>query len=92
MATATGLTIDDFERLPDDLARNHELDRWRTGRRVWQQPATQPVPGSSGVASGAMSGEHQLGIVISEQAYDFGGNAYGPDVSFISESKRPLLT
>jgi Uma2 family endonuclease len=35
--------------------------------------------------------EHQLGIVISGQAYDFDGNAYGPDVSFFSESKRPLL-
>jgi hypothetical protein len=25
MATATGLTIDDFERLPEALAHNHEL-------------------------------------------------------------------
>jgi Uma2 family endonuclease len=35
--------------------------------------------------------QHEFGIVISGQAYDFDGNAYGPDVSFISASKRPLL-
>jgi Uma2 family endonuclease len=35
--------------------------------------------------------QHQLGLVISEQEYDFDGNAHGPDISFISEAKRPLL-
>lgn len=34
---------------------------------------------------------HQLGFLISGQAYDFDGNAYGSDVSFFSASKRPLL-
>jgi Uma2 family endonuclease len=35
--------------------------------------------------------QHGLGIVISEQEFDFGGNAHGPDISFIREAKRPLL-
>jgi Uma2 family endonuclease len=35
--------------------------------------------------------EPKLGIIISEQDFDFGGNAYGPDVSFIGSAKTPLL-
>ena len=34
--------------------------------------------------------EHQLGNVISEEKYDFDGNAHGPDVCFYNKSKRPL--
>jgi hypothetical protein len=35
--------------------------------------------------------EHQLGLIISEQDFDFGGNAHGPDVSFISQAKCHLI-
>ena len=91
MATATGLTIDDFERLPDDLARNHELV---DGELV-------DVSGNCGQHNlfrdflveilRPFAREHRLGTVIAEQEYDFEGNAHGPDISFFSESKRPLF-
>jgi Uma2 family endonuclease len=32
-----------------------------------------------------------LGEVISEQEYDFGGNAHGPDISFYVKEKIPLV-
>ena len=35
--------------------------------------------------------QQKLGEIISEQEYDFDGNAHGPDVSFVSTSKVPLL-
>ena len=71
MPTATGLTIDDFERLPQALAHNHEL-----------------VDGE--LIDGPFV-EHDLGIVLCEQEFDFAGNAHGPDLAFISEARRPLL-
>jgi len=91
MAAVIGLTIDDFERLPEVLARNHELD---DGELV-------DVPGNTLQHNlfrdllvrllGPYVDEHQLGIIVSEQEFDFGGNAHAPDVSFISEPKRGLL-
>ncbi len=39
---------------------------------------------------GAFVSERQLGTVLSEQEYDFGGNAHGPDLSYFSRAKRPL--
>jgi Uma2 family endonuclease len=35
--------------------------------------------------------EYGLGTVISEQEYDFEGNAHGPDVSFFVTAKIPLM-
>jgi Uma2 family endonuclease len=68
------LTIDDYERLPDVLAPQHNM--FRDLLTALLAPFVRA---------------NRLGIVISGQAYDFDGNAYGPDVSFIGESKRPLL-
>ena len=85
MAISTGLTIEDFERLPDVLAHNHELvdgelvdvsgntgyhNRLRDLLVMLLRPVVEPA----------------LGMIISEQEFDFGGNAYGPDVSFIGAS------
>jgi Uma2 family endonuclease len=91
MAAVTGLTIDDFEQLPDDLARNHELV---DGELV-------DVSGNNGQHNELRASlvellrpfvrENQLGNVISEQEYNFDGNAHGPDVSFYNKSKRPLF-
>jgi Uma2 family endonuclease len=91
MAAVTGLTIEDFEQLPEALARNHELV---DGELVH-------VSGNNGQHNlfrdllvellRPFVREHQLGIVIAEQEYDFDGNAHGPDVSFFRESNRPLF-
>jgi Uma2 family endonuclease len=91
MATATGLTIDDFERLPDDLAHNHELVDGElvdvSGNNLQHNLFRDLLV----KLLGPYVEERQFGIVVSEQEFDFDGNAHAPDVSFISESKRPLL-
>ena len=91
MATATGLTIDDFERLPDDLARNHELVDGELVDVSGNNPQHNLLRGLLERLLGVYTEEHQLGLVIAEQEYNFDGNAHGPDVTFIDESKRPLL-
>jgi Uma2 family endonuclease len=82
------LTIEDFEKLPDALARNHELVN---GELV-------DVSGNTGSHNALRDlliamllpfvKQKNLGAVISEQEYDFDGNAHGPDVSFFRTKKR----
>src|SRR5271166_349844 len=85
------LTIDDYERLPAVLARNHELVDGELVKEPGKNPQHNLLRGLLMVLLDPYVREHRLGLVISGQAYDFDGNAYGPDVTFISESKRPLL-
>lgn len=90
MASITRLTIDDFEKLPDELARNHELV---DGELV-------DVSGNTlkhNVIRALLFAElwqlvraRRLGTVLAEQEYDFNGNAHGPDVSFFGPDKQPL--
>ena len=89
--TTTRLTIDDFERLPYEQAKNHELV---DGELI-------DVSGNSfdhnDIRDFLIADlrpfviERHLGTVIGEQEYDFDGNAHGPDVSFFGLAKRPLL-
>jgi Uma2 family endonuclease len=84
------LTIDDFEQLPDELASNHELV---DGKLV-------EVSGNTLIHNRlrdyliALLRDHVkkngLGEVVSEQEYDFGGDAYGPDVTFFDPDKMGL--
>src|SRR5215469_10267045 len=81
MAIVTGLTIEEFEQLPDALAHNHELVK---GEFV-------DVSGNIGNHNSLRDvlvelmrpyvRENKLGRVLSEQEYDFDGDA-GPDISF----------
>src|SRR5215831_3383287 len=90
MAIVTGLTIEEFEQLPDRLAHNHELIK---GELV-------DVSGNIGNHNrlrdllvrlmGSYVDEHKLGYIISEQEYDFDGDAYGPDISFFGPEKLKL--
>ncbi|MBV9769083.1 MAG: Uma2 family endonuclease [Bryobacterales bacterium] len=90
MPLVSPLTIDDFERLPDALALNRELV---DGELV-------DVSGNTGQHNALRDllialllfyvKEHKLGKVISEQEYDFDGNAYGPDVTFFRTEKMIL--
>ena len=87
----TGLTIEDFEKLPAALARNHELV---DGELV-------DVSGNTWIHNrlrdyflqllGPLVKQQKLGEIITEQEYDFDGNAHGPDVSFVSARNVPLL-
>jgi Uma2 family endonuclease len=90
-ATTSLLTIDDFERLPDDLAKNRELVdgelvdvSGNNPRHNWLKDCLIAIL-LPFVADGG------LGRVISEQEYDFEGNAHGPDVSFFSPAKALLV-
>ncbi len=89
-AIARGITIDEFERLPDALALNHELV---DGELV-------DVAGNTLIHNRLRDYlisllrevvlKRRLGEVVAEQEYDFGGNAHGPDISFYSCEKMPL--
>jgi Uma2 family endonuclease len=91
MAVASGITIEEFERLPDALAHNHELV---DGELV-------DVSGNTGNHNSLrdllvamlrpLVRERKLGKIISEQEYDFDGNAHGPDVTLIGSSKLDLF-
>jgi Uma2 family endonuclease len=91
MAAATGITIEEFERLPDALAHNHELvdgelvdvsgnTAYHNLLRDFVNELLRPYVR-----------DRKLGRIISEQEFDFDGNAYGPDVAFIGASKVDLL-
>src|SRR5437764_2976794 len=92
MATGTTpLTIDDFERLASELPEGHEL------------VDGELVPVAANTARHNLLRfetcrmlkdfvtEHQLGMVIDEQLYDFEGAAHAPDVTFFGRNKLPLL-
>jgi Uma2 family endonuclease len=91
MSLASVLTIDDFERLPDALAVNHELVN---GELV-------DVSGNIGnhiLLRDLLTAmllfyvrDHRLGRVLSEQEYEFEENAHGPDVTFFGTEKADLF-
>ena len=82
-----GLTIEDFEKLPDTLARNHELVDGELvdvsgntlSHNMLRDRLTQLL--------GAAVKRRKLGKVIAEQEYNFDENAHGPDVSFVSRDR-----
>jgi Uma2 family endonuclease len=91
MAAVTGLTIDDFERLPGDRARNHELVDGELVDVSGNKPQHNELRDSLVELLKPHVRKNRLGYVISEQEYDFSGSAHGPDVSFYNKSKRTLL-
>ena len=90
MAIATGITIEGFERLPAAVAHNHELV---DGELVDVSGNTEYHNGLRDLLVALLLplvNERKLGIIRAEQEYDFGGNAHGPDVSFIGAAKVQL--
>jgi Uma2 family endonuclease len=91
MAVLTELTIEDFEQLPDALAYNHELV---DGELVDVSGNTR---GHIRLRDFLLAKlllhveERNLGEVVAEQEYDFNGNAHGPDISFVSRDRVPVL-
>jgi Uma2 family endonuclease len=90
MAAVSPLTIEDFERLPDALAINHELE---DGKLV-------EVSGNTLIHNRLRDAfisllrdyvrKNGLGEIVSEHEFDFGGNALAPDVSFYGPDKLRL--
>jgi Uma2 family endonuclease len=90
-APVTRLTIDDFERLPDELAYYHELV---DGELVDVSGNTANHNGLRDLLIAMLLfyvKDHKLGRVLSEQEYAFGNNAHGPDVTFFGPEKEHLL-
>jgi len=90
MSIAAGLTIEDFEKLPDALAHNHELvdgELVDVSGNTWEHNKLRDlfVLLMGSIAEGAGC------TVITEQEFDFGGNAHGPDVAIIANAKRHLF-
>jgi Uma2 family endonuclease len=90
-ATTTLLTIDDFELLPAEIAKGHEL----VDGELVDVSGNAPVHNFLRDYFIAMLipfvADRSLGTVIGEQEYDFEGNAHGPDLSFFGPAKKPLL-
>jgi len=90
MATTTRLTIEDFEKLPDEAVKHRELV---DGELI-------DVSGNTGEHNALRDllislllpfvTQAKLGRVLSEQEYDFRGNAHAPDVSFFGPDKCEL--
>jgi Uma2 family endonuclease len=90
MAAVSPLTIEDFERLPQELAKNHELV---DGELVDVSGNTLGHNRLRDYLIRLLSAyveKNGLGEVVSEQEFDFGGNAHGPDVSFYGPEKLRL--
>jgi len=89
MQLVSPLSIDDFEKLPHELAYYHELV---DGELV---DVSGNTPNHNGLRDLLIAmllpyvKEHKLGRVVGEQEYQFGQNAHGPDVTFVlPESAR----
>jgi Uma2 family endonuclease len=91
MQLASPLTIDDFERLPDELAYYHELV---DGELV---DVSGNTPNHNGLRDLLITlllpyvKEHKFGRVVGEQEYQFGQNAHGPDVTFVLLERTRLF-
>jgi Uma2 family endonuclease len=91
MPLLTPLTIDDFERLPDALALNHELVDGELVDVSGNTPNHNALRDLLNALLLFYVKEHKLGRVLSEQEYDFGGNAHGPDIAFFGPQKMELI-
>jgi Uma2 family endonuclease len=91
MATTTGLTIDDFEQLPDALAHNHELVDGELVDVSGNNYAHNRLRDALVKVLRTFVEDHGLGRIVTEQEYEFEDNAHGPDVTFFATEKVPLV-
>jgi Uma2 family endonuclease len=89
--TTTRLTVDDFEQLPAEMAEGHELVAGELIDVSGNVGDHNSIRDWTVVLLVPFVRERHLGKVISEQEYDFDGNAHGPDVSFFGLEKLPLF-
>lgn len=91
MPLVSPLTIDDFERLPDALALNHELV---SGELVDVSGNTAKHIALQDLLILLLLAHvrnQKLGRILSEQEYEFEDNAHGPDISFFGPDKVDRL-
>ena len=88
--TTTRLTIEDFERLPAEMAEGHELVDGELIDVSGNSLKNNSIRDLLIELLRPFVRERRLGTVVAEQEYDFDGNAHGPDVSFFGLEKQPL--
>src|SRR5260370_38883996 len=91
MAIVDGITIEEFERLPAALARNHELVNGQLVDVSGDTAGHHLLRDFLLVLLLPFVRERKLGTIICGQGYDFDGNAHAPDVSFIGAAKLHLI-
>ena len=91
MATSTRLTIDDFEKLPDEAVKHRELVDGELVDVSGNNLGHNMLRDLLIALLRPLAEKGNLGKIIGEQEYDFDGNAHGPDVTFVSLAKVPLL-
>src|SRR5437899_6674091 len=91
MSIATGITIEEFERLPQALAKNHELVNGELVDVSGNTPEHNRLRDRLLVMLTRPVEEQKLGLIICEQEFNFDGNAHGPDLSLIGTEKLPLI-
>jgi Uma2 family endonuclease len=91
VATTAHLTIEDFERLPQEQAENHELVDGELVEMSGNTPYRNSIRDLLIELLRPIVRERGIGTVLAEQEYDFNGNAQGPDVSFFGPAKKALL-
>src|SRR5215472_2519594 len=91
MRFGDGITIEEYENLPNALARGRELNDGElvdvSDRTAYHNMLRDLLL----VLLAPVARERKLGTIICGQAFDFDGNAHGPDVSLIGAAKLHLI-
>jgi len=90
-AVATKLTIEDFERLPQEEADYKELVDGELVDVSGNTPRHTLLRDQLIVLLQPFVRRRGLGLVLSEQEYRFGNDAHGPDVTFLCPAKNSAL-
>ena len=91
MAISAGITIEEFERLPDALVCNRELVNGELVDVSGNTPSHNRLRDLLILMLRPRVEGPKLGMIIAEQEFEFDQNAHGPDVAFISAAKIHLI-
>ncbi len=91
MSVATGLTLEEFEKLPQALAHNHELIDGELVKVSGNTPLHNRLRDFLIALLLEYVAANKLGVLISEQEFAFGEDAHGPDIALIGPAKAPLI-
>ncbi|MBC7925493.1 MAG: Uma2 family endonuclease [Bryobacteraceae bacterium] len=86
-SVAPKLTVEDYERLPQDQVHNQELIDGELVEVSGNTAAHIRVSYDLSLRLGNFIRAGNLGEVAVEMEFDFGGNVYAPDISFFTPAK-----
>jgi len=91
MAVATGITIEDFEALPDALAHNRELVNGELVNVSGNLGGHNRLRMRLVLKLAQFVEQTRLGEVQTEQEFQFGDDAHGPDITFFNPEKAVMF-